>query len=63
MSIELIDAPAGHVWVKHLKRSAAGIDPIVMGEIGEPFEDAEQLRVPGSPQDPTTVKPLSARTR
>jgi hypothetical protein len=36
LSIELIDAPAGHMWVKHLERSAAGIDSIVMGEIGNP---------------------------
>jgi hypothetical protein len=32
--------------VEHFQGSAAGIDLILMGEIGEAFENAEQLFVP-----------------
>jgi hypothetical protein len=37
--------------IEHFQGSAAGVDLVVMGEIGEPFEDAEQLLVPGASPD------------
>src|ERR1700751_1880095 len=43
---EFIDAPTIHVRVEHFEGSAAGVDLIVMREIGEAFENAEQLLVP-----------------
>src|SRR5215472_7048593 len=46
-----IDAPARHLRVKHFEGAAAGVDLVVMSEIGEAFEDAEQLLVPGSTPD------------
>ena len=33
--------------IEHFKRAAAGVDLVIMGEIGEALEDAEQLLVPG----------------
>ena len=45
-SSELIGAPALHVGIEHFQGSAAGVDLVVMGEIGEAFEDAEQVLVP-----------------
>jgi hypothetical protein len=45
------DAPAGDLRIEHFQGSAAGIDLVVMGEIGEAFEDAEQLLVPGAAPD------------
>jgi hypothetical protein len=45
-SIEFVDAPTLHLRVEHLQGSAAGVDLVVMREIGEAFEDAEQLLVP-----------------
>ena len=51
LPIEFIDARALHLGIEHFQRSAAGVDLIVMGEIGEAFEDAEQLFVPRSPPD------------
>src|SRR5205085_8249295 len=47
----LIVALALHSRVEHLQSSAAGIDLVVMSEIGEAFEDAEQLLVPGASPD------------
>ena len=47
----LIVALALHCRVEHLQSSAAGIDLVVMSEIGEAFEDAEQLLVPGASPD------------
>ena len=47
----LIVALALHSGVEHLQSSAAGIDLVVMSEIGEAFEDAEQLLVPGASPD------------
>jgi hypothetical protein len=32
------DAPALHVGIGHFQGSAAGVDLVVMGEIGEAFE-------------------------
>jgi len=48
--------PAFHLTIEHFQGSAAGIDLVVNGEIGEVFEDAEQFLVPGqrgihSPED------------
>ena len=37
---------ARHWGVKHFQRATAGIDLVVMGEIGEAFENAEQFFVP-----------------
>jgi len=45
------DAPARDLRVEHFQGAAAGIDLIVMGEIGEAFEDAEQLLVPEAAPD------------
>jgi hypothetical protein len=44
-------AVALHVRIEHFQGPAAGVDLVVMGEIGEPFEDAEQVLVPGAAQD------------
>src|SRR5207249_10223763 len=51
LAIEFIDAPAVHVRIEHFQGSATGVDLVVMGEIGEPFEDAEQVLVPGAAED------------
>ena len=40
-----------HVGIEHFQGAAAGVDFVVMGKIGEPFEDAEQVLVPGAAQD------------
>src|SRR4029077_10391380 len=47
----LVAAPALHVRIKHFQGSAAGIDLVVMSEIGEAFEDAEQVLVPRASPD------------
>jgi len=47
--VEIIDAPTLHWWVEHFEGSAAGVDLVVMRDIGKAFEDAEQLLVPGAP--------------
>src|ERR1700674_4339733 len=44
-------AVALHVRIEHFQGPTAGIDLVVVGEIGEPFEDAEQVLVPGAAQD------------
>ena len=36
-------APALHVRIEHFQGPPAGVDLVVMGEIGDPFEDAEQV--------------------
>ena len=46
-----IIAPILHVGAEHLQRAAAGIDLIVMGELGEAFENPEQLFVPRAVPD------------
>src|SRR5438128_987262 len=51
LAIEFIDAPAVHVGIEHFQGPAAGVDLVVMGEIGKPFEDAEQVVVPEAAQD------------
>jgi hypothetical protein len=48
---ELKEAPALDVGVEHFQSSAAGVDLVVMREIGEAFEDAEQLLVPRAAPD------------
>jgi len=45
------DAVGLHVGIEHFQGCAAGVDLVVMGELGEAFEDAEQLLVPGVAQD------------
>jgi hypothetical protein len=50
-AIEFIEAPAIYFRMEHLQGSAAGIDLIVMGKIGEPFEGAEQVLVPAGAPD------------
>src|SRR5947209_9113315 len=44
-------APVLHIGAGHLQGSAAGIDLIVMGEIGKAFEDPKQLLVPRASPD------------
>ena len=51
LAVEFIEAPAVPIRIEHLQGSAAGVDLVVMGEIGEPFEDAEQVFVPGAAPD------------
>jgi hypothetical protein len=48
---EFIGGPARHWGIEHFQGAAAGVDLVVMGEIGEAFEDAEQLLVPGASPD------------
>lgn len=47
LASELIGGVAFHLRIEHFQGPAAGVDLVVMGEIGELFEDAEQLLVPG----------------
>jgi hypothetical protein len=42
---QFVKTPALHLRVEHFQGSAAGVDLVVMGEIGEAFEDTEQLLV------------------
>jgi hypothetical protein len=50
-SIEFVNSPTCHGRIKHFEGAAAGIDLVVMGEIGEALEDAEQVLVPVTSQD------------
>src|SRR5690242_14595168 len=50
-AIKFIVGPALHFGMEHLQGSAAGIDLVVMSEIGEPFESAEQVLVPAGAPD------------
>src|SRR5882762_10233440 len=50
-SSEFIGAPTLHVGIEHFQGPAAGVDLVVMSEVGEPFEDAEQVLVPGAAPD------------
>ena len=43
--------PALHVGIEHFQGPTAGIDLVVVGEIREPFEDAEQILVPRAAPD------------
>ena len=47
----LVIAPALHSGIEHFQGSAAGVDLVVMGEIGEAFENAEQFLVPRASSD------------
>jgi hypothetical protein len=47
----LEEAPACHLGVEHLQGAAAGVDLVVMGQIGEAFEHAEQVLVPRASPD------------
>jgi hypothetical protein len=51
VTVELVDAITIHVRVEHFQGAAASVDLVVMGEIGEAFENAEQLLVPWTPPD------------
>jgi hypothetical protein len=44
--VEFVDVATDHLRVEHFESSAAGVDLVVMSEIGEAFENAEQLLVP-----------------
>ena len=46
-----IDAAALYFGIEHFQGSAAGVDLVVMGEVGEPFEDAKQALLPEASQD------------
>ena len=50
-TIEFKDAPSFHRGIEHLQCSAAGVRLVVVGQIGEPFEDAEQILVPAASAD------------
>jgi hypothetical protein len=56
-AIELKDTVALRVGIEHFQGSAAGIDLVVMGKIGEPFEDADM----SSFQRPRRIFTLPAR--
>jgi hypothetical protein len=42
----VVEAPTVHVRIEHFEGSAAGVDLIIMREIGEAFENAKELLVP-----------------
>src|SRR5690349_5675168 len=44
-------APALHSGIEHFQGAAAGIDLVVMSELGEAFQNPEQLLVPGASPD------------
>ena len=46
LAAQFIGTPTVHMRVEHFEGSAAGVDLIVMREIGEAFENAEQFFVP-----------------
>ena len=43
---EFVGGIALHWRTEHFQRATAGVDLVVMGEIGEALEDAEQLLIP-----------------
>ena len=51
LAVKLVDAAAIHLRIEHFQGSAAGVDLIVMSEVGEAFEHAEQLLVRGASPD------------
>jgi len=53
-----IEAPALHLGIEHFQGSAAGVDLVVMGEIGEPFEGAPGGRpdLPIAAQQPLALE-------
>jgi len=48
---EFVGGIALHWRTEHFQRATAGVDLVVMGEIGEALEDAEQLLIPGPSAD------------
>src|SRR5712675_556631 len=44
-------APVLHIETEHLQGPAAGVDLVVMGQIGKAFQNSEQLIVPGAAPD------------
>jgi hypothetical protein len=40
LPIEFVEAPALYLGIEHLQGAAAGIDLVVMGEVGEPCQSA-----------------------
>src|SRR3984893_7141882 len=50
LAVELEEAPTVHLGIEHFQGPTAGVDLVVMGEIGEAFEDAEQILVPEARQ-------------
>src|SRR5262249_1990051 len=51
LAIDFEDGPTAPFGLEHFQGSGAGVDLVVMGEIGEAFEDAKQLLVPGAQSD------------
>jgi hypothetical protein len=51
LAVEFVEAITIHLRIEHFECSAAGVDLIVMREIGKAFENAEQLLVPCPPPD------------
>src|SRR5438128_8029622 len=45
------ETPALHVGIEHLQGPAASVDLVVVGEIGQHFENAEQVLVPQAAED------------
>ena len=43
---QLVKTPALHLRVEHFQGSAAGVDLVVMGEIGEAFVNRRRTRTP-----------------
>jgi hypothetical protein len=46
-----------HVRIEHFQGPTAGIDLVVVGEVGESFEDAEQVLVPSKASGALTPAP------
>jgi hypothetical protein len=51
LTIIFKDAPAVHLGIEHFQGAAAGVDLVVMSEIGEPLEDTKELFVPRASPD------------
>src|SRR5215831_195893 len=51
LTIIFKEAPAFHLGIEHFQGATAGVDLVVMGEIGEPLEDTKQLFVPRASSD------------
>ena len=48
LTVEFKDRRTLHLDIEHFQCSAAGVDLVIMGEIGESFEEAKQFLVPGA---------------
>ena len=51
LAIDFKDGPTAPFGIEHFQGAAAGIDFVVMGEIGEAFEGAERRLVRGPSSD------------